>query len=397
MSSPSKSRGQPQPGSGLPVALVLGGIELVRPLVLAGIRCQVVSGPKDATRFSRHAATVFALDWSEPVSHHGPELVERLVEYAAQQSQPPVLFYYWDEPLLFVSRHRDELAKAFRFVLADPALVEALVDKAQFWALATARSLPVPATAILTPASEPSPPDLRHLGFPLILKPFRRDRTWDAVEQAHGGKAIRVDRPEQLRAIWPRLAGLEGNIIAQRYVDGPESSIESYHVYVDVRGEIAGEFTGRKIRTLPPSHGHTTALTITDAPDIARLGRELVRLLDLRGVAKFDFKRGPDGEPYLLEVNPRFSLWHHPGARAGVNIPALVYADLAGRARPAVQARSGVRWCHPKDFLAARQAGVPLTRWAWWAATCEAKAFWSWEDPLPFVGTAAGQLLGRRG
>ena len=158
----------------------------------------------------------------------------------------------------------------------------------------------------------------------------------------------------------------------------------SHHLLFGSRGE-------------PPSHGHTTALTITDAPDIARLGRELVRLLDLRGVAKFDFKLGPDGEPYLLEVNPRFSLWHHPGARAGVNIPALVYADLAGRARPAVQARSGVRWCHPKDFLAARQAGVPLTRWARWAATCEAKAFWSWEDPLPFVGTAAGQLLGRRG
>jgi predicted ATP-grasp superfamily ATP-dependent carboligase len=379
------------------VALVLGGIELVRPLALAGIRCQVVAGPKDATRFSRHAVTVFALDWSDPLSHYDPQLVERLVQYGAQQPQPPVLFYYWDEPLLFLSRHREELAKAFRFVLADPALVEALVDKAQFWALANARSLPVPATAVLMPSAEPSPPDLGHLGFPLILKPFRRDRTWDAVEQARGGKAIRVDRPEQLRAIWPRLADLEGDIIAQRYVDGPESSIESYHVYVDAGGDIAGEFTGRKIRTLPLSHGHTTALTITHAPDVARRGRELVRLLDLRGVAKFDFKRGPDGELYLLEVNPRFSLWHHPGARAGVNIPALVYADLAGRPRPAAQARSGVCWCHPKDFLAARQAGVPLARWARWAATCEAKAFWSWEDPLPFVGTAAGQLLGRRG
>lgn len=394
MSFPIKSRGHPS--SGLPVALILGGIELVRPLALAGIRCQVVSGPKDATRFSRHAVTVFPVDWSDPVSSHGPELVERLVRHGARQPQPPVLFYYWDEPLLFLSRHREELAKAFRFVLADPALVEALVDKAQFQALANARSLPVPASAILTPASQSSPPDLRHLGFPLILKPFRRDRSWDAVEQAHGGKAIRVDRPEQLADLWPRLATLEGNIIAQRYVDGPESSIESYHVYVDAGGKIAGEFTGKKLRTLPPDHGHTTALTITDTPDVVRRGRELVRLLDLKGVAKFDFKRGPDGELYLLEINPRFSLWHHPGARAGVNIPALVYADLTGRPRPAVQVRSGVCWCHPKDFLAARQAGVPLARWARWAATCEAKAFWSWEDPLPFVGTAAGQLLGRR-
>jgi D-aspartate ligase len=384
-----------QCGPHLPVALVLGGIELVRPLALAGIRCRVVAGPKDATRFSRHATTVFPWDWSDPISHHDQELVRRLVRYGERHPEPPVLFYYWDEPLIFLSRYRDELAQAFRFVIAKPALVEALVDKALFWALAEERSLPVPATAILTPGSDPLPPDLSHLGFPLVLKPFRRDRTWDAVEQAHGAKAVRVDRPEQLRTIWPRLAGLGGSIVAQRYVDGPESRIESYHVYVDQHGEIAGEFTGRKIRTLPTTQGHTTALTITHAPDVALRGRELVRVLGLEGVAKFDFKRGPDGELYLLEVNPRFSLWHHPGARAGVNIPALVYADLTGRARPVVQARSGVRWCHPKDFWSARQAGVPLARWAWWAATCESKAFWAWDDPLPFLGTAAEQLLGR--
>jgi hypothetical protein len=106
MSFPIKSRGHSR--SGLPVALILGGIELVRPLALAGIRCQVVSGPRDATRFSRHAVTVFPVDWSDPVSSHGPELVERLVRHGAGQPQPPVLFYYWDEPLLFVSRHREE-------------------------------------------------------------------------------------------------------------------------------------------------------------------------------------------------------------------------------------------------------------------------------------------------
>jgi predicted ATP-grasp superfamily ATP-dependent carboligase len=240
---------------------------------------------------------------------------------------------------------------------------------------------------------EASPQDLLHLGFPLILKPARRDLAWDEVDAK--GKAVRVDRPEQLREVWPRLAALEGTIIAQRHIDGPESCIESYHVYVDQGGEIAGEFTGRKIRTLPTRYGHTTALTITSAPDVLGLGRDLTRVLGLTGVAKFDFKRGPDGELYLLEVNPRFSLWHHPGARAGVNIPALVYADLTGRARPAVQPESGLHWCHPKDFWAARQSGVPLAQWARWAASCEAKAFWAWDDPLPFLGTAADVVLGR--
>ena len=44
----------------------------------------------------------------------------------------------------------------------------------------------------------------------------------------------------------------------QEMIPGPETSIESYHVYVDAAGVTAGEFTGRKIRTHPPAYGETT-------------------------------------------------------------------------------------------------------------------------------------------
>ena len=110
-------------------------------------------------------------------------------------------------------------------------------------------------------------------------------------------------------------------------------------------------------------YGHTTALEITDAADVRRQGRDIVERLALTGVAKLDFKRDPQGNLRLLEINPRFNLWHHPGALAGVNIPALVYADLAGLPRPpAMPAKAGVRWCRLwKDFPAARAAGMPLT------------------------------------
>jgi len=50
---------------------------------------------------------------------------------------------------------------------------------------------------------------------------------------------------------------------------------------------------------------------------VRRLGRELTERVGLRGFAKFDFKRDPDGRLWLLQVNPRFNLWHHVGADAG--------------------------------------------------------------------------------
>jgi len=169
------------------------------------------------------------------------------------------------------------------------------------------------------------------------------------------------------------------------------------HVDGDAAGKIAGEFTGRKIRTRPDHYGHSTALETTDSADVLALGRSLVQKLKLRGVAKFDFKRAPDGRLFLLEVNARFNLWHHLGARAGVNIPALVYADLAGTERPApAVARPGLRWCKPwRDVSAARAAGMSLIAWLSWFAGAEAKRVVAWDDPLPIIGASSWVIAQR--
>jgi predicted ATP-grasp superfamily ATP-dependent carboligase len=166
---------------------------------------------------------------------------------------------------------------------------------------------------------------------------------------------------------------------------------------VDERGHIVGEFTGKKIRTLPAAYGDSTALETSDAPDVRALGRTLLKRMKFRGVAKLDFKRGPDGRLHLLELNPRFNLWHHLGAVAGVNLPALVYGDLVGWPRPIVaQAQSGFQWCKPwKDAAAARAAGFSLVSWMPWALRCEAKSGVAWDDPIPLFGAALWRGMNR--
>jgi hypothetical protein len=133
-------------------------------------------------------------------------------------------------------------------------------------------------------------------------------------------KAVVLDSPEHPRKAWPTLAGPGHTLLAQRYIPGDESAIESYHVYVDHTGDIAADFTGAKLHTWPLERGFTTACAITDR-----------------------------------------------------------------RGRP-------VRWVHPRDFLAARAAGQPLTRWLWFVAGARAKAFWSWRDPMPALRAALSRL-----
>ena len=376
--------------NGASLACVLGDSDLLRALSLAGVPCVVVAAPGDPARYSRFARAV--LDWAD-AWEQPEELLELLERFAAAQAVLPVLFYQEDRELLLISRYRERLSRHFRFVAPDPVLVEDLVDKGRFQALAQRLDLPVPAARVLDPSVDPVPLDLQ---FPVALKPIvRRGDQWTPIGGA--AKALRLDTPLSLVSYWPRLTAAGIPVLLQQLIPGPETCIESYHVYVDEHGETVGEFTGRKIRTWPPAYGDSTALVITDSPEVTTLGRDLVRRLGLRGVAKFDFKRAPDGRLYLLEVNPRFTLWHHLGARAGVNIPALVYADLAGLPRPRVQkARAGVRWCKPwGDVAAARAAGVPFLRWLPWALSCEAKRVVAWDDPMPLVRSVLWRVKSR--
>src|SRR5207249_9923860 len=162
----------------LPVACVMGDMDLVRPLGLAGIPCVAVAprgAPTRFTRFARHA-----LDWVD--AWDAPEAqVDVLVRFAEAQPEPPVLYYEEDRELLLVSRFRDRLARAFRFVAADADLVEALVDKARFQELAARLDLPVPRAHVLHAGVAACTAALA-VRLPCIVKPLtRRVDRWEPV------------------------------------------------------------------------------------------------------------------------------------------------------------------------------------------------------------------------
>ncbi len=364
-----------------PIAVVMGDIDLLRPLGLAKIPCAIVADRGALPRYSRYAK--YVIEWTDPWNEIEQSL-EKLIDFAKGQKTKPILFYESDADLLLVSRYRSELGRYYRFVVPDEQLTEDLVDKLRFQNLAEKLSLPVPKSEILEANSKKT-----NLVFPLIAKPLtRKTNEWSPI--AGLSKAIRIETPEELDKFKERFGESGIRILAQELIEGEESAIESYHVYVDEDGEIAGEFAGKKIRTYPKHFGQSCALTITDSADVLALGRELVEKLNLHGLAKFDFKRSPEGKLFLLEVNPRFSLWHHPGALAGVNLPQLVYCDLVGLPRPEFgKARAGTNWCRLwQDVFSARAEGVSFFKWFSWAIKCEAKPGLSLDDPLPIFGAA---------
>jgi D-aspartate ligase len=378
------------------MAVVMGDVDMVRALGLAGID-SAFFGSADATaRFSRHVRVVLPAieDWEREPGRE-EELLQALLAFARAQTEPPVLYPQTDAALLVASRHRDLLAGAFRLSLADAGLIEQLVDKSAFQALAERHDLPVPPAQRLPPDPGQPVPELA-VSFPIIVKPAVRVSNW--FELGEQGKAMRVEGPGEWRERWKQLAATDTELLVQQLIAGPESAIESYHAYVDDDGVVKGEFTGRKIRTYPADYGFSTSVQITDTPDVARLGRDVLRKIALRGVAKVDFKRDERGRLHLLEINPRFNIWHHPGALAGVNLPALVHADLTGSPRPGGQRTvRTVAWCQPlTDLRAAYEDGMSPLAWLRWARGCKAVSGLALDDPLPFIRGTLWQATSNR-
>lgn len=377
-----------------PPAVLLGDLNMLRCFAGSSVRTiQASSDPDAPAFFSRHCEQRRLLS----DVHVDPEAwLADLLALGRLHADRPVLYYGDDATLLAVSRHRAELGARFRFLLPAAEHVEALVDKLRFATLASALGLPVPRTVTSTDARTAAE-IARRVPPPCILKPgshlgFRHSKA--VLELGIGPvKALAARTEDELARMIDRITSFSPDFVVQEYIPGGEEHVYSFHAYRDARGRTLGSFAGRKIRTYPRSAGTSTYLEIVDEPELDRLGFEVMDRLRLNGVAKLDFKRDPrSGRFHLLEVNPRFSLWNHPGAAAGVNLPLLAYRDLTGaHVEPAGRARAGIRWLSLADdartFVRNFAPAGDLSLAGWLLSLRGPKVYdvFAWDDLSPFL------------
>jgi predicted ATP-grasp superfamily ATP-dependent carboligase len=372
----------------IPVVL-LGGLNIVRALGMARIPVIIASAQRDTPSMaSRYCAGTLAL----PPLAEREALVEALARegrrLAARHGAPPPLFYDNDDRLALVQDYRDALAPHFALLLNEPALGEALLDKARFQSLAEARGLPVPRRIAweALDAEEGA----------VLAKPTTRT-AWEHSRvrlQLFGGagKARMFGSGRKARAD-VLVRQLAGQLSFQEYIPGGDDALWSYHGFAAPGGEVLASFIGRKIRTFPAHTGDSCYLRLAREPALDALGRDIAARLSLAGPFKMDFKRSAaTGRFYLLEVNTRFNLWHYLGAANGVNLPRVAYEFLVLNKRPEqMEPRIRTRWLDLRlDWRAYRelrsQGRLGAARWLWSLAqapkVCE---LFSWRDPLPFL------------
>lgn len=385
-----------------PVVL-LGGLNIVRALGLAGIPVLVASSerrtPSMASRYCAGSVVLPPIAEREAFVDTLARAGRRL---AARYGAPLPLFYDNDDRLALVQDCRAALEPHFALLLNERALGEALLDKSLFQALAERRGLPVP-RRIAWDALDAE-------NGPVLVKPKLRT-AWDHSSvrlQLFGGagkaRVFRSGREARADALVGQLAA---RLSFQEYVPGGDDALWSLHGFAAPGGEVLEWFVGRKIRTFPALTGDSSYLRLAREDALVALGRDVAARLGLAGIFKMDFKRSAaTGRFYLLEINTRFNLWHYLGACSGVNLPRVAYDYLLHGTRPVhVEASTGLRWLHfPYDRRAYRDLAArgELTRWRWMVSLLEAPKVYdlfSWSDPMPFLRyweTRARSALARR-
>ncbi|MCU1513827.1 MAG: ATP-grasp protein [Microbacteriaceae bacterium] len=228
------------------------------------------------------------------------DFVDELMRICREDSID-VLFSTVDVELPLLAARRDEFGST---VLAAPSLdtLEVCLDK---FALA-ARVSPharVPVTRLVGPQSASE-----QWTFPIIVKP----RT------GAGSRGVRlVHNREALDAL-----GHDETLIAQELLPGDEFSVD---VFADRLGAVIAAVPRTRTRV---DSGVSIAGRTVKNESLEAVATAVALAIGLMGVANVQLRYDVNGEPALLEVNPRF-----PGAMpltiaAGVDMPSLAL-DLA--------------------------------------------------------------------
>jgi predicted ATP-grasp superfamily ATP-dependent carboligase len=235
-----------------------------------------------------------------------------------------ILFPMTDVTTRCVLQHRDELS-GVRIPIAPLEAFEALSDKWRLSTLAGDLNVPVPRTRVIV-----SPADLRGavdaVGFPLVIKPCR---SHCGSESAAGSPSVRyawsmadlTDLTDGKKdpCQWP--------LLVQEYIAGHGRGVFALYD----RGKPITFFAHRRLRERPPSGG-VSVLSESVRPDpyLVDLTQRILDHVRWHGVAMAEFRIGPDGAPYLLEVNARFWGSLQLAIDAGVDFPWLLYQLAAG-------------------------------------------------------------------
>lgn len=362
--------------------LVLDGLQrkslaVTRYLGMAGHRVLTAEVTWAAiSRFSRYAARSFVYP---PPGANPAGFLAWLHGLLAREHIDAILSTD-DDTTEVLSHHQAELAPRVALLVPPLASFLAMRDKAESSRWFEQTGVPHPRTFAIT--------DLRQvrtvaaaLGTPLVIK----------ARISAGSRGIRyVDHPDDVEAAYVAVHREYPWPLLQQYITpGPKYSV---CLLYDRKGRPVLRHVQRELRQYPVSGGPSTLHQCVQRPDLTALLEPLFAVLPWAGPLEADvMEDGRLGQPYVLEVNPRYWNSLDLAHRVGVNFAAAHLALALGEPLPPVPEQPPAwrgRSLLPSDILAylsdpnRRQMDPPFFQ----RDPHTFDDMLSWSDPGPTLG-----------
>ena len=354
---------------------------------IPGLRCLAVSERRDAMAWgSRYAAGYY--ECPDPDVRES-DFIRFLWERASE----------WDGSLLLpsgdlwvraLSRHRDELAKAYHVAVAPWEAVRPFLEKDRLQQLAQEAGVPMPAAILVQPGQVRCPP-VNFLRYPIWIKPAESAR----FVRRYGRKGFLAPDRATLETLWARLRDAGQTLLFQEVVPGGDDRYEIVSMYVTRSGTASAITYQRKVRQHPPGFGvMRVGYAMQENPEAEQLARRLLHVVkDYRGLLYFEFKRDPrDNRLKLIEVNVRVARFGMLPTASGVNYPELFYRELVGGEMPGmVWVLPGTWWIEILPDLLYTFFHRSGRQYSWrekvrpYLQPRKVYGDFDWRDPLPFV------------
>ncbi len=237
-----------------------------------------------------------------------PDYTDRLLALLAEYDRP-VLLCVGAESLNRVSREKERFAAVCEFLIADPAVLDALNDKEAVHDRATELGLPVPRQYTGRPEA-----------FPVVIKPHCGEKFGLKAADRYVVAQNADDFPAKLAA----MAQYDPQPIIQQKVEGDGAGA---CLLLGREGQLLSALCHRRVREYPITGGPSTCcVSFYDETMIAR-AHALLRSFGFCGLAMVEFK----GD-CILEVNPR--IWGSFPMTACARSPFIVNYAAAAAGQP---------------------------------------------------------------
>ncbi|MGR3309450.1 MAG: carboxylate--amine ligase, partial [Candidatus Brocadiales bacterium] len=284
--------------------------------------------------------------WTYSSPSLSPDAFLKNLEDELKQGNYDVTFpmEFSTQVLLTNTATRQRLERYTRIPFTNADLAQKCNDKAFIMQYAIKRGIDIPKTFSVNDTGQVEK-ITRQIQCPVLIKP--RDSS--------GSRGIvYVKDKNELTQLYAKVHKQYPFPIIQEYIpDGGEAY--GVGLLLNFESEVRASFIYKRLRTHPVRGGPSTLRESVKRDDIRKIAESLMSSLKWTGIAHVEFKIDPrDGNPKLLEVNPRFWGSLQLAIESGVDFPFLLYKlAMDGDVEPVLDYTAGVRcrWLIPGDLL----------------------------------------------